>query len=111
MMHNPNNKNISDNNQSGSEDSITIELFGTARLLTGKNKIVLTCPKPTHICKVLRKLSDIEPKLVGIVISNDRNSLIESFILNLNGDRFITKMDEVVDPGDNVLIFSSQSGG
>ena len=41
----------------------------------------------------------------------DRNSLIESFILNLNGDRFITKMDEVVGPGDNVLIFSSQSGG
>ena len=111
MMDDRNYKNISVNNKSIIEDFITIELFGTARLLTGKSKILLTCLEPTNISKVLRKLSDIEPKLVGIVISNDRNSLIESFVLNLNGDRFITNMDEVVDPGENVLIFSGQSGG
>ena len=110
-MNTQSNEDKSVNNRSVNYDSITIELFGTARLLAGKNKINITCDKPARLCELLRKLAYIEPKLVGIVISNDRNSLIKSFILNLNGDRFVTDMDEVVVPGDNVLIFSSQSGG
>ena len=40
MMDDRNYKNISVNNKSIIEDFITIELFGTARLLTGKSKIL-----------------------------------------------------------------------
>ncbi|PZC45937.1 MAG: hypothetical protein DK302_000463 [Chloroflexi bacterium] len=110
-MNTQSNESKPANNRLDNYDSVTIELFGTARLLAGKNKISITYDNPTHLWELLRKLADIEPKLVGIVISNDRNSLTKSFILNLNGDRFVTDMNEVVVSGDNVLIFSSQSGG
>lgn len=105
------NKANSINNRRDKLDLITIDLFGSARLLTDKSKVYISCTRATEIRKILQKLAEAEPKLVGTVISDDGNSLIKSFTLNLNGARFISNMDEIIAPGDNVLIFSSQSGG
>ena len=91
--------------------NIRVELFGQARVLTGRREVDVELPEDAHIRDVVKALSDLCPALVGGVISEEATELMESYTLNLNGEAFVQGGQLHLKPGDTLLLFSSQAGG
>ena len=91
--------------------NILMELFGTARISTGRRMLELAVPEQAEISDVIEALAEICPELVGKVIMDDRSRLQESYTLNLNGTSFVRDGRLCLKPGDRLLLFSSQAGG
>ena len=91
--------------------NIRVELFGQARVLTGRREVNVQLPEDAHTRDVVKALSDLCPALVGSVISEGAPELMESYTLNLNGTAFVQGERLHLKPGDSLLVFSSQAGG
>ena len=88
----------------------TIELYGYPRLLAGRNTITVTATSAT-LADLVRALGQVCPRLVGPVISVDGLRLLDGYTFNLNGRQFVADLDVCLEPGDTVLLISSQAGG
>ena len=85
-------------------------------------KCVLTDPATPHanamivvlgdasVRQVLRELAGKYPRLVGPVLEADGRPTA-AYILNLNGARFLSDLDEPLQSADELLLMSSLSGG
>ncbi len=91
--------------------SVTVELFGSARLLAGRREVEIEAPAPCAIRDLVSALAAAVPALVGDVVREDGAGLEESYVLNLNGARFLESDPVELKHGDRVLLFSSQAGG
>ena len=91
--------------------SVTIELFGTARMASGRKAIALTLPSNTSAATIVAALAEECPALVGVALRDDLAGLLESYTLNLNGTEFINGGCLRLRDGDTLLLFSSQAGG
>jgi hypothetical protein len=87
-----------------------IELFGTARMLSGKRVLQLDMCGPASQKELVRAIASACPSLIGSVLRPELDGLQESFVFNRNGLEFLTRGDEVM-PDDHLLLFSSQAGG
>ena len=90
---------------------IRVELFGSARLITGKQHIHISVPCKTTISHIVSVLSKMCPELIGDIIREDKKHLQPSYTFNLNGTSFLDKDDLELREGDTLLTFSSQAGG
>ena len=91
--------------------TITVELFGLARIACGSRIVRVSVPEHAETAEVVTALSDAYPELVGTAIREDRADLLASYTFNLNGTRFVSGQRLGLKPGDSLLLFSSQAGG
>ena len=91
--------------------SITVELFGTARLVCGARNVEIEAQSPASTGRLASLLAQRYPQLRGKVLREDGSGLLSSYTFNLNGVSFIGSGNVDLKPGDSVLLFSSQAGG
>jgi len=91
--------------------TIQVELFGLAQLVCGRRQVAIDVPGSATVADVATALAKTCPALVGTIIRHDLSGLHESYILNLNGLTFVAQGCLTLQPGDTLLLFSSQAGG
>ncbi|HEU4341347.1 MAG TPA: NTP transferase domain-containing protein [Candidatus Binatia bacterium] len=91
--------------------SVTVELFGVARLLAKTKAVSLSLPQEATLSQVFSALAERLPVLVGRVISSDKNDLFSGYACNVNGLEFVRSASAKVSPGDRIFILSADAGG
>ena len=91
--------------------NVLLELFGQARLMTGLSEVEVALPLRSRVGDVASALAQLCPELVGDVIRGDVSGFQDSYVLNLNGLSFVEDGWLAPEPGDRLLVFSSQAGG
>ncbi len=92
--------------------SVKVELFGTARLATGKRAVEVALSRNTSRRDFVCALAAACPQLVDHVIRPDFTDLQDGYLLNRDGKAFLRGGGAIsVNPGDTLLIISSQAGG
>jgi molybdopterin-guanine dinucleotide biosynthesis protein A/molybdopterin converting factor small subunit len=92
-------------------DSVTVELFGVARLLAKTKAVSLSIPPQATLSHVLTALAERLPVLAGRVIKSDGGSLLAGYTCNINGLDFVRSASAKVNPGDRIFILSADAGG
>lgn len=85
---------------------MTVELFGTARLLAGIASIHLSAHT---LGDAIERLAVSLPRLSNSVIVGNR--VQPSFKLSLNGDRFVSDPATPLAEDDRLLLISADAGG
>ena len=88
-----------------------VELFGVARLRARTSRVSVEVPEPATLAQVLSALALKLPALVGPVINTAGDDLTAGHVCNLNGRDFVRDTRRPVEPGDRLLIMSSDAGG
>lgn len=92
-------------------DRCEVELLGAARLRARTSRVSLDLPQSATLAQVLSALALELPALVGPVITETRDGLTAGHVCNLNGRDFVRDASRPVEPGDRLLIMSSDAGG
>jgi molybdenum cofactor guanylyltransferase len=92
-------------------NSVTVELFGVARLVAKTRSISLAVPPEANLGAVLKVLATELPVLVGRVIDADCSTLVAGYACNVNGRSFVRGPSAKVNPGDKIFILSADAGG
>ena len=90
---------------------IQVELFGVPRLRSGRREVGLALPREVSRQQVVCALAEACPALVGNALREDRSDLQEGYVFNHNGRSFIGGDNISLQPGDSLLLLSSQAGG
>ncbi len=91
--------------------AVTVELFGNARLLAGRQLGPLKVPDDSTLKDIAEEIGRNHPTLAGTVVREDLTGFLDSYTVNLNGVEFIDERRERLNDGDVLLVFSSQAGG
>ena len=89
--------------------SVSVELFGVARLLAKTQTLSLTLSREATLAQVFSALAEKLPALAGRVISSD--GLISGYTCNINGLDFVRTPRAKVKSGDKIFILSADAGG
>ena len=90
---------------------VTVELFGSPRLICGQKTFALDMEGEASLGVLIRELSLLCPELVGRIIKDDLSQIHDSYTFNLNGRKFIWENSVSLSEGDTVMLISSQAGG
>ena len=90
---------------------VTVELFGTPRLRSGRQKLELSVSSVSTRKQLVTALAEACPQLVGDGLRSDLSDLDDGYIFNRNGLAFLGRGDFTVEDGDCLLLISSQAGG
>jgi len=91
--------------------SVTVELFGHARLVSGHKEITLKLPAELGHSDLAAALYSSTPSLRGVVVDEAGHGLMASYTANLNGHSFLESSPVRITEGDRIFVFSSQAGG
>jgi molybdopterin converting factor small subunit len=86
--------------------TITIELFGMPRAKAGVRELVVSAGT---IGEALAKVIEKCPALADVV--NADGKLTPQYLLSLDGKRFVSDVLQPLQPGDRLLLLSSDAGG
>ena len=89
--------------------SVSVELFGVARMLTKTQSVSLDLNEGATLAQVFSALGEKLPALVGRVLNS--GGLIHGYSYNLNGLNFVRAPDVKVSSGDKIFILSADAGG
>ncbi len=89
--------------------SISVELFGVARMLAKTQLVSLDLAQGATLAQVLSALAERLPVLVGRVITSE--GLISGYTCNINGLDFVRAPSAKVSSGDKIFILSADAGG
>jgi len=89
--------------------SISVELFGVARMLAKTQLVSLDLAQGATLAQVLSALAERLPVLVGRVITSE--GLISGYTCNINGLDFVRAPSAKVNSGDKIFILSADAGG
>ena len=95
----------------GRKIEVTVELFGQARVATGRRLVTAAVPVRAGMSDLAAALLESSPGLGGLAVQEDGSGLMESYTLNVNGMAFVADDGVSLKPGDSLLLFSSQAGG
>ena len=90
---------------------VPIELFGMARIRCGKPMVTLILPSDVDPGAIVQALAAECPALVGNVIREDLAGLEDGYAFNRSGFDFLGEDPVSLQPGDSLLVLSSQAGG
>ena len=92
---------------------VLIEFQGVSRVITKAKKLPLDVAPETTYRQIIQRLAVLYPALVGEVITNDRQTMLGSNMLSLNGKHMIRPTDLGKSPqdGDKLIIMSILAGG
>ena len=89
--------------------SVSVELFGVARLLAKTQSVSLLLPQDATLAHVFAALAEELPVLVGRIIAGD--GLASGYTCNINGLDFIRTPSAKVHSGDRIFVLSADAGG
>jgi len=89
--------------------SVSIELFGVARMLAKTQLVSLDLAQGATLAQVLSALAERLPVLVGRVINSE--GLISGYTCNINGLDFVRTPSAKINSGDKIFILSADAGG
>jgi molybdopterin-guanine dinucleotide biosynthesis protein A len=89
--------------------SVSVELFGVARLLAKTQFVSLDLAQEATLAQVFSALADKLPVLVGRVINSD--GLVSGYTCNINGLDFVRTPNTKLSSGDKIFILSADAGG
>ena len=89
--------------------SISVELFGVARMLAKTQLVSLDLAQGATLAQVFSALADKFPVLVGRVINAE--GLIAGYTCNINGLDFVRIPSAKINSGDKIFILSADAGG
>jgi molybdopterin-guanine dinucleotide biosynthesis protein A len=89
--------------------SVSIELFGVARLLAKTQLVSLDLAQGATLAQAFSALAEKFPVLLGRVINSD--SLIAGYTCNINGLDFVRSPNTKIKMGDKIFILSADAGG
>ena len=89
--------------------SVSVELFGVARLLAKTQTVPLTLAQGATLADVYTVLAEQLPVLFGRVITS--KGLVSGYSCNINGLDFVRAPDTKINSGDKLLIISADAGG
>lgn len=90
---------------------LRVELYGIARLRTGRDAVVLCLPAGCTLGDAIAQLADLLPELVGPVFGADRRSLAAGSVASLDGERFTRDPGSPLPAGKPLLLMPASSGG
>jgi len=89
---------------------ITVELFGVPRLRDGRAEILLSfAGGQGPLAELLERLRHASPALAQSCFDGPR--LRPQYVLNLDGQQFLTDPQAALRDGDRLLLFSADAGG
>ena len=91
-------------------NTVEVELLGVARLVSRRETVTVTVSGPTALAEFTRALAEELPALVGVVLAED-GALIAGHVLTRNGTDLLRAPDELIYPGDRLLLLSTTAGG
>ncbi len=86
--------------------TVTVEFFGVPRARAGRAEITLSAVTPSE---ALAAVVAACPALKDAMQTDGR--LAPHYVLSLDGQRFITDLNESLSPGDRLLLLSADIGG
>ena len=89
--------------------SVSVELFGVARLLAKTQIVPLTLAQGATLAHAYSALAEKLPALIGRVVSPA--GLMSGYSCNINGLDFVRAADTKLNSGDKLLILSADAGG
>jgi len=89
--------------------SVSVELFGVARLVAKIKEVSLSLPNHATLADVFSALGQSLPELRGRVLAAD--GLIPGYTCNINGLDFVRAPSVRVKSGDKIFILSADAGG
>lgn len=89
--------------------SVSVELFGVARLLAKTKSVSLSLPQDATLANVFSALTERLPVLLGRIINSD--GLIAGYTCNINGLDFVRIPSAKINSGDKIFILSADAGG
>ena len=92
---------------------ITVEFTNLARNIAGRSQIELEIEETTTYGQIVSRLAEMYPEMVGIIIAEDRASLLNSNLFIINGEMSqpAFMMAERPQDGDRLTIVSVATGG
>ena len=91
---------------------VTVELFGNARLLAERRYVSVHLAEDCGLGDVAEVVGRHCPALAGSVVREDLRGFLDSYVVNLNGMAFVGDgLNQRLEDGDSLLVFSSQAGG
>lgn len=91
--------------------TIRVELFGLARRLTGQRAVDVDVPGGGSLRDLTRSLASRYPALVGPVIAESRDRLVEPHIFNVDGLTAPADLQAPVEAGRAVCLLFVVQGG
>jgi molybdopterin converting factor small subunit len=85
--------------------TVTVEFYGIPRQRAGRAELVV--PAGT-VAQVLAAVQRACPALIGLA---GKHEVARHYLLSVEGDRFVRRLDEIVDPGLRLLLLSADAGG
>lgn len=89
-----------------SESMVTVEFYGVPRMRAGRAEVTVSA---STVAEVLAAVALACPALSDAVQTEGR--LAPHYLLSLDGERFITDLDQALLPGDRLLFLSADIGG
>ena len=89
--------------------SVSVELFGVARLVAKTKEVALSLPTDATLADVFLALAVSLPDLRGRVLSPD--GLTAGYTCNINGLDFVRSPSARIRSGDKIFILSADAGG
>jgi molybdopterin converting factor small subunit len=86
--------------------ALTVEFFGIARRRAGIERVEI---EASTFGEALDRLSEELPRWASECVCEGR--LATSFLASRNGLQFLSRRDELLAPGDCLLILSADAGG
>ncbi len=92
---------------------ITVEFTGMARDAVGQKEISLDLDDQTTYQEIIQLLGEKYPQLIGLLINEDRQSLMSGNLFIINGDLATPAMilQESPRDGDRLILMSLVTGG
>lgn len=98
-----------ENTKSKPSITVSVELFGVARLVAKTKDISLSLPPDPTLADVFAALAERLPSLQGKIIQ--AGALANGYTCNINGMNFVRDPCAKVEQGDKILILSADAGG
>jgi molybdopterin converting factor small subunit len=88
-----------------SERRVTVEFFGVPRARAGRAELAV---EAATAAEALAAVEHACPGLKGLL---REGRLAPHYLLSVNGERFVTRLDEPLGPGTRLLLLSADAGG
>ncbi len=88
-----------------SGERVTVEFFGVPRLRAGRAELAV---EARTVAEALAAVERACPRLEGLV---NAGGLAPHYLLSVNGERFVTGLEEPLRPGTRLLLLSADAGG
>ena len=93
--------------------TVIVEYTGLSRAITGTAQTQLTLPEGTTYREVIRRVGELFPQLVGVLIAEDGETFLSSNMFVIDGDYAnpAMVMNDVVNDGEHLHLMSVITGG